>query len=101
MSSSQKQVNYLSFNVDDNIKNPKNEMKKWKDAYKLAVHRWHPDKLFPLLEELKLKDENKKQLLKKKSTIIINNMNNLYKQIIEILRKVYQAKNANGNNINI
>lgn len=92
-SSNKKNINYLSFPIDDNIQNPKKEIKKWKNAYKRVVLRWHPDKLFPVLNEIKFKDENKKNLLKKKSTVIINNMNNLYKKILEILRKIALNKN--------
>ena len=28
------------------------EIKKWKDAYKKVILRWHPDKLFPLIKEM-------------------------------------------------
>ena len=41
---------YLYFYIDDNIKNPKLEMKKWKDAYKEVLLRWHPDKLSAFLK---------------------------------------------------
>ena len=83
---------YLSFNIDDNINNPKLEMKKWKDAYKRLILRWHPDKLYSFIEEIKLKDPNIGNILRKKSTLIINNMNSLYKNIIEILRKILRKK---------
>ena len=83
---------YLSFNIDDNINNPKLEMKKWKDAYKRLILRWHPDKLYSFISEIKLKDENIGNILRKKSTLIINNMNSLYKNILEILRKILKKK---------
>ena len=84
--------NFISFMVDDNIQNPKHEIKKWKEAYKKVIFRWHPDKLFPFLDEIKLKNEQQKNELKKKSSIIINNTNTLYKSILEILNKISQVK---------
>ena len=88
----------MAFNIDDNIKNPKLEMKKWKDAYKRLILRWHPDKLYSFIEEIKLKDPNIGNILRKKSTLIINNMNSLYKNILEILRKILKKKEQNGEN---
>ena len=85
--------NFISFMIDDNIQNPKQEIKKWKEAYKRVIFRWHPDKLFANLEEINFKNEQQKIELKKKSTQIINNMNSLYKNIIEILNKIVEAKN--------
>ena len=87
-----KERDYISFNIDDNIINPKKEMKKWKMAYKRVIFRWHPDKLHPILNEVKLRDENIKNNLIKKSNIIINNMNNLFKNINEILVKIMKNK---------
>ena len=85
--------NFISFMIDDNINNPKQEMKKWKEAYKRVILRWHPDKLYAILDEIKLKNEQLKVELKKKSTLIINNMNSLFKKIMEILKKVLLLKN--------
>ena len=85
--------NFISFMIDDNIQNPKQEIKKWKEAYKRVIFRWHPDKLFANLEEINFKNEQQKIELKKKSTQIINNMNSLYKNIIETLNKIADAKN--------
>ena len=90
--------NYLFFYIDDKISNPKNEMKKWRDAYKRVILRWHPDKLYSFLNDIKIKDENIKNNLKKKSTVIINNMNTKFKNIIEILRKIKQRKDNNTDN---
>jgi hypothetical protein len=90
--------NYLFFYIDDKISNPKNEMKKWRDAYKRVILRWHPDKLYSFLNDVKIKDENIKNSLKKKSTVIINNMNTKFKNIIEILRKIKQRKDNNTDN---
>ena len=73
-------------------------MKKWKEAYKRVIFRWHPDKLFSTLDEIKLKNEQQKIEMKKKSTLIINNMNNLYKNIMEILNKILLHKNEKNNN---
>ena len=100
ISTSKKKNNtqFLTFNIDDNIKNPKLEMKKWKDAYKRLILRWHPDKLYSFIEEIKLKDPNIGNVLRKKSTLIINNMNSLYKNILEILRKILKKKEQNGEN---
>jgi hypothetical protein len=89
--------NYLFFYIDDKISNPKNEMKKWRDAYKRVILRWHPDKLYSFLNDVKIKDENIKNSLKKKSTVIINNMNTKFKNIIEILRKIKQRKDNSNN----
>ena len=85
--------NFISFMIDDNIQNPKQEIKKWKEAYKRVIFRWHPDKLFATLEEINFKNEQQKVELKKKSTQIINNMNTLYRNIIEILNKIAENKN--------
>ena len=91
--------NFISFMIDDNIQNPKQEIKKWKEAYKRVIFRWHPDKLFHTLEEINFKNEQQKNELKKRSTQIINNMNTLYRNIIEILNKIADAKNEkDGNN---
>ena len=73
-------------------------MKKWKDAYKEVLLRWHPDKLSAFLKEIVLKNDEIKKILKKKSTMIINNMNNKFKYIIEILRKIYNYQNIKNNN---
>ena len=95
-SNTKNENNFISFMVDDNIQNPKQEIKKWKEAYKRVIFRWHPDKLFSVLEEIKLKNEQQKTELKKKSSIIINSTNTLYKNIMEILNKILQAKNQNN-----
>ena len=93
--------NFISFMIDDNIQNPKQEMKKWKEAYKRVIFRWHPDKLFSALEDIKLKNEQQKNELKKKSSLIINSVNTLYKSIMEILNKILLAKNKNENENNV
>ena len=92
-SNTKNENNFISFMIDDNIANPKQEMKKWKEAYKRVILRWHPDKLYATLEEMKLMNEQQKVELKKKSTLIINNMNSLFKKIMEILKKVLLSKN--------
>ena len=86
-----KEKDFISFYIDDNIANPKNEIKKWKMAYKKVIFRWHPDKLNAILNEINL-DENIKNKLFKKSTIIINNMNNIFKSILETLNKIIKNK---------
>lgn len=78
--------------IDDKILNAKEEIQKWKNAYKRAVLRWHPDKLFAFLDNLKLKDDCKKNTLKKKSSIIMHNMNKLLQSILEILKKIIAKK---------
>ena len=95
VSNSKTENNFISLMVDDSIQNPKQEIKKWKEAYKKVIFRWHPDKLFPVLDEIKLKNEQQKNELKKKSSIIINNTNSLYKSIMEILNKILLVKNQN------
>ena len=97
-SNTKNENNFISFMIDDNIQNPKQEIKKWKEAYKRVIFRWHPDKLFSTLEEIKLKNEQQKTELKKKSTLIINSTNSLYKNIMEILNKILMAKNIQENN---
>ena len=98
-SNTKNENNFISFMIDDNIQNPKQEIKKWKEAYKRVIFRWHPDKLFSALEEIKFKNEQQKTELKKKSTLIINNTNALYKNIMEILNKILNAKNTTENNV--
>ena len=97
-SNTKNENNFISFMIDDNIENPKKEMKKWKEAYKRVIFRWHPDKLFSTLDEIKLKNEQQKIEMKKKTTLIINNMNNLYKNIMETLNKILLHKTENNNN---
>jgi hypothetical protein len=80
--------------IDENIKNPRDEIQKWKKAYKRAVMRWHPDKLFATVDSFKLKDENKRNLLKKKSAPIMNNLNKLLKTILEILNKIVLSRES-------
>ena len=92
------EINFIKENIvnininDDNIKNPRNEIKKWKKVYKNSILRWHPDKLFPLLTELNLLDENIIKDLQRRSTIIINNINNMYQNIMETLNKILLNK---------
>ncbi len=78
--------------IDDNILNPKKEMKKWKMAYKRVNFRLRPDKLNPILNEVIFKDENVTNNWIKQSNIIINNMNNLFKNINAILVKIMKKK---------
>ena len=97
INSKSKNEDFLSFCIDDNIKNPKNEIIKWKKVYKILIFRWHPDKLFPILNELKIKNENIKNELQRRSSLIINNINSLYQKIIEILNKIIIYKDKNDN----
>ena len=92
-----KNEDFLSFRIDDDIQNPKNEIIKWKNVYKKMIFRWHPDKLFPLLKELKIKNENIKNELQRRCSLIINNINSLYQNISEILRKIVLNKDKNEN----
>jgi len=86
--------NYLDvIIIDDNLVNPEEEIIKWKKAYKRVILRWHPDKLNNIIDEIKLRDESKRSILKKKSSVIINNMNKLYANNIEILKKIILKKN--------
>ena len=77
---------------EEKIKNPREEIKKWKIAYKNSLLRWHPDKLFPLLIELNINNESLINELKRRSNIIINNINNTYQKIMEILNKILFLK---------
>ena len=99
-SNTKNENNFISFMIDDNIQNPKQEIKKWKEAYKRVIFRWHPDKLSSILEDVKLKNEQQKNELKKKSSLILNNTNTLYKCIAEILNKILSAKEDKENNNN-
>ena len=88
-----KEENLISIVInDDNIKNPRTEIRKWKKAYKKSILRWHPDKLFPLLTELDIKNKNLINDLRRSSTIIINNINIMYQNIMEILNKILLNK---------
>lgn len=78
--------------INDPIQNPNEELNKWKNAYKKTVMRWHPDKLHPLIDMLKLKDESRKNILKKKSGHIMNNMYKMMQSILEILKKIIKRK---------
>ena len=89
---SKNQKEILSFYIDDDIENPRNEIKKWKNAYKKMILRWHPDKLFPLINELNLKNEFIKKELERRSSLIVNNINALYQNINEILKKILLNK---------
>ena len=91
LNATNKETDFISFYIDDNIANPKKEIKNWKMAYKQVIFRWHPDKLNAILNEINL-DENIKNILFKKSTIIINNMNKIFKSILEILNKIIKNK---------
>ena len=61
------------------------------------IFRWHPDKLFPLLKELKIKNENIKNELQRRCSLIINNINSLYQNISEILKKIVLYKDRTEN----
>jgi len=74
--------------IDDNIQQPKEEINKWKNAYKKTVMRWHPDKLIPFIESLQIKDEDKKDSIIKKAGVIIYQMNKNLKNIVEILKNI-------------
>ena len=95
---SKKEKGFLSFYIDDDIQNPKNEIKKWKTVYKKMIFRWHPDKLFPLLNELNIKNEYIIKELQRRSSLIINNINVLYQNIMEILKKIVLCKEKKDSN---
>ena len=92
-----KKEDIFSFVIDDSIHNPTNEIQKWKSAHRKLILKWHPDKLFPLLKELKINEELKNEL-KKKSTIIIDNINKVFQNVMEILRKILLAKEEKDKN---
>lgn len=75
--------------IDDNIQTPKEEINKWKNAYKKTVMRWHPDKLIPFIESLEIKDED---TIIKKAGVIIYHMNKNLKNIVETLKNVNVKK---------
>ena len=78
--------------LDDNTTHPREEINRWKNSYKKAVMRWHPDKLNYFVESLNIKDENKKNNIIKKAGVVIYNMNNQLKNIVEVLRKIITKK---------
>jgi hypothetical protein len=97
INSKSKNEDFLSFCIDDTVQNPRNELNKWKKVYKKLIFRWHPDKLFPLLKELKIKNENIIRELQRRSSLIINNINTLYQNITEILNKISINKDKKDN----
>ena len=74
--------------ITDKIFQPKHEIKKWKEAYKVAIKRWHPDKLIPLLVDIQVNDDVKKNYILKKCGTILNSINKQMNTIIEILKKI-------------
>lgn len=74
--------------ITDKIFNPKHEIKKWKEAYKIAIKRWHPDKLIPLLADLKIEDDLKNNFIVKKCGSILNSINKSLNMVVDVLKKV-------------
>ena len=89
---SKNEKEFLSFSIDDDIGNPKIEIKKWKNVYKKMIFRWHPDKLFPLINDLKITNDFIKKEIERRSSLIINNINVLFQNIMEILKKILLSK---------
>ena len=89
---SKNEKEFLSFCIDDDIVNPKIEIKKWKNVYKKMIFRWHPDKLFPLINDLKITNDFIKKEIERRSSLIINNINVLFQNIMEILKKILLSK---------
>ena len=84
-----KEKKYFCYCInDDNMINPRNEIKKWKNIYKNSLLRWHPDKLFSLITELNIKNRSIIECIYKRANNIINNINIMYQNIIEILNKI-------------
>lgn len=88
------------FIIDDNLQFPKEEINKWKNAYKKTVMRWHPDKLTHFIDSLELKDEYNKNSIVKKAGVIIYHMNKNLKNIVEVLKNISikQENRRTGNN---
>ena len=78
--------------INNAIKHPEIEIKKWKIAYKKVILRWHPDKLSSFLNEVHCLDDSQKRLLSKKSTLVINSMNSVYKKISEVLKTIIHRR---------
>ncbi len=84
---------YHKFNCKDNRimissdSSPEEEIKKWKTVYKKLMIRWHPDKLFYILEKLPIEEEliNK---IKKKTCSIINHLGSLFNSIIDKVKSM-------------
>jgi hypothetical protein len=88
-------IYFTTYNTDcekiilgpNNILRPRQEIIKWKDAFRKSILRWHPDKLEILLEKVKI-NENINKILKKKSGTYINNINRSIGTIVEHLRVI-------------
>ena len=65
--------------------NQNDEIRKWKVIYKKLMIRWHPDKLFPLLEKLQVEEEMIVKI-KKKTFSIIKELGSLFTHIISKIK---------------
>ena len=75
------------------------ETKKWKSIYKKLVMRWHPDKLYPILDKLDI-DVELSKIIKKKSGIILNNLNKSLQIIIDSLKNLEMDNEDSNKKIN-
>jgi len=84
------------FSISENFNNSLEEINKWKNAYKKVVMRWHPDKLNPILDSIKIKEDLKIRL-NKKVPIFINNMNKNLKFVVGLIKKIIIKNGTNKN----
>lgn len=70
-----------------NCSKPDDEIKRWKALYKKLMARWHPDKMYPLLEKLNL-EEDMVNKIKRKSFSIIDNISNYFAYIIKKIKSM-------------
>lgn len=70
-----------------NCSKPEEEVKKWKVLYKKLMVRWHPDKMYPLLEKLNL-EEDMVNKIKRKTFSIIDNLSNYFAYIIKKIKSM-------------
>lgn len=86
----------VSIIINEYIKCPFSEIKKWKNAYQRVISRWNSDTLLEILNEIKFDNELKRIIIEKKAEVIVSNSNIVYNQIMEVLKKVQIAKCNNG-----
>lgn len=84
--------NRITIIINDYIKCPFSEIKKWKNAYQRVVSRWDSNKLLEILNEITLDNEMKRVIILKKAEVIVNETNIVFNQIIELLKRVQMLK---------
>lgn len=73
--------------INESVLNPAEEARRWKNTYKKSIVRWHPDKLYPVLDSLNI-DTELVNHLKRKCANVLKNINIVFNAIIEGLKAV-------------